>query len=68
MDFKKNESLEGKDLEEIGCHSLMCKLSMKELIHLFKLLGIKYREEHIRKIQDYRLYLQKHTRSPALGF
>ena len=68
MDLKKNGTLEGKDLEEIGCQSLRCKMRMGELVLLLERLNIKYTKKQIEKINYYRRYLQRVTRSPALGY
>ena len=68
MDFKKNASLDNADLEEIGCQSLRCKMSLGELILLLTILNIKFTKAQIEKIRDYRKYLQSITRSRALGY
>lgn len=61
-------SLENKDLDEIGCQSLRCGLSMAQLMLLLQVLGVQYRIEQIETIMDYRNHLQRVTRSHALGF
>ncbi len=61
-------SLENKDLDEIGCQSLRCGLSMADLMLLLQVLGIEYRIEQIETIMDYRNHLQRVTKSHALGY
>lgn len=60
--------LDGKDLDEIGCQSLRCGISITELMLLLQILGVTYRMEQIETISDYRNHLQRVTRSHALGF
>ena len=66
--LKKNGTLQGKDLEEIGCQSLRCKMSIGELILLLTVLNIKFTKKQIETIREYRQFLQKITRSAALGY
>ena len=62
------QEFEGKDLEEIGCQSLRCGMTMGQLMLLLEILNIKYTEAQIEKIRDYRMHLQRVTRNQALGY
>ena len=68
MNLKKIADLENADLEEIGCQSLRCKMSIGELVLLLTILNIKFTKAQIEKIREYRLFLQRVTKSVALGY
>ncbi len=60
--------LKNKDLDDIAVESLRCKMTLKELLALLEMLGVEYTTKQIGEINNYRRYLQRVTRSPALGY